>query len=80
MDQEQVLKNLQAATNQEQVLKNLRAATMFLKLAQKYTDIGSELWSTCHRLHNEVNAVASLLADYSLLLKAFDESAEKRVN
>ena len=80
MDQEQVVKNLQAATNQEQVLKNLRAATMFLKLAEDYAETGSELWSTCHRLHNEVNAVASLLADYALLLKAFDESSAKHIN
>jgi hypothetical protein len=66
--------------NQEQVLKNLRAATMFLSHAQEYADTGSELWLTCRRLRNEVDAVASLLADYSILLKIFDGSAEKRVN
>ena len=66
--------------DREQVLKNLRAATMFLSHAEEYADTGSELWSTCRRLHNEVNAIASLLTDYPLLLKAFDESSAKHIN
>ena len=53
---------------------------MFLSHAEEYADTGSELWSTCRRLHNEVNAIASLLTDYPLLLKAFDESSAKHIN
>jgi len=58
--------------DQEQVLKHLRAALMFLGHAQEYADTGSELWLTCRRLYDEVDAVASLLADYSILSNIFD--------
>lgn len=62
--------------HQEQVLKHLRAAVMFLGCAQEYAEPGSQLWLTCRRLHDEVDAVASELADYSI----FDQPSEERIN
>ena len=63
--------------DQEQVLKHLHPALGSLGRAQECALTGSELWLTCGRLYGQVHAVATLLGDYTLLLKIFDQPSEE---
>jgi hypothetical protein len=63
--------------DQEQVLKHLQAALGSLGRAQEFALTGTELWLTCGRLYGQVHAVTTLLADYTLLLKILDQPSKE---